>query len=394
MPGAAPRSLLVEGWRFLPHSYAIANEFQLLEFAKVPGLRLFHRDVPYLHPHWTPTPGLHRAEAQQILLGLQEPPEDQTPEALLRMTFPYDFSRSGIARTCVFGTAEHRCVPEDYLSGTASLSRAMQETDFTIVTCSRWSRQGFIQDGAPPERVALVPLGADPAVLRPLPPEERAALRAQLKLDGFVFLNVGAMTRNKGLPVLFKAFAELLRRRPEARLVIKGVDDVFASLSLLPQWSGALAAGDWERIQARLACYGQSFSHADMAKLYQAADAFVTPYHAEGFSLTTLEAMACGLPVVCTEGGPTDDFTRPEFALRIRSELRAHQRVERGWELLPDWEHLLEHLTWLMDNPGFAARARVAAPAFVAGNYTWRHTAQRLLELLFPGPATSRSPRS
>ena len=388
----APRSLLVEGWRFLPHSYAITNEYQLLEFARVPWLRLRHRDLEYLQPHWEPVPGLHAPEDERILRELEAPGEGEAFDALLRMGFPYDYSPPDAPRACVFGTAEHRCVPDEYFRGARSLAAAMRDTDLQIVTCSNWSREGFVQSGAPPGRVALVPLGVDPRAMRPLPPEERAALRAQLKLDGFVFLNVGAMTRNKGLPVLFRAFAELLRRRPEARLVLKGVDDVFASLSFLGQWSETLAPGDWERILPRLSCYGQTFSHRDVAKLYQAADAFVTPYHAEGFSLTTLEAMACGLPVVCTAGGPTDDFTRPEFALRIRSELRPHERVRHGWELLPDWEHLLEHMGWLMDNPGFAARARTAAPAFVAEGYTWRHTAERLLALLFPGdaPATGR----
>ena len=37
----------------------------------------------------------------------------------------------------------------------------------------------------------------------------------------------------------------------------------------------------------------------------------------EGFCLPVLEAMAVGVPVIATEKGPTDEFTRPEFAKRI-----------------------------------------------------------------------------
>lgn len=387
MAPAPSRSLLVEGWRFIPHSYAIVNEFLLLEFARAPGLRLAHRDMPFLHPHWKQSAGMHSPDEERILRAMTASFEAREADALLRMAYPYDFSSSPCARVCVFGTAEHRCVPPEYLGGMASLRHAMQETGIVIVTCSNWSRRGFIDSGADPARVALVPLGADTQVLRPLPAEERAELRAQLKLDGFVFLSVGAMTRNKGLPVLFKAFARMLERHPDARLVLKGVDDIFASLALLPEWIKGLPPGAWQRILPRLSCYGSTFSHRDMAKLYQAADAFVTPYLAEGFSLTTLEAAACGLPVVCTAGGPTDDFTRPDFALRIRSELRAHERVAHGWYLQPDWEHLLHHMCTLVEDSAFLARARVAGPAQVVSGYTWKHTADRLLALLFPASA-------
>ena len=40
------RTLLVEGWRNIAHSYAIVNQFQCLELLKIPDLGLIHRDVP------------------------------------------------------------------------------------------------------------------------------------------------------------------------------------------------------------------------------------------------------------------------------------------------------------------------------------------------------------
>jgi glycosyltransferase involved in cell wall biosynthesis len=38
------------------------------------------------------------------------------------------------------------------------------------------------------------------------------------------------------------------------------------------------------------------------------ADAYVTPYRAEGFNLPALESQTCGTPVIATSGGATDDF--------------------------------------------------------------------------------------
>ena len=45
-----PRTLIVEGWRAIPHSYAIVNTFQCLEFLKEPNLTLRHVDLPFYAP--------------------------------------------------------------------------------------------------------------------------------------------------------------------------------------------------------------------------------------------------------------------------------------------------------------------------------------------------------
>ncbi|MEG4807439.1 glycosyltransferase family 4 protein [Microcoleus sp. F8-D3] len=63
-------------------------------------------------------------------------------------------------------------------------------------------------------------------------------------------------------------------------------------------------------------------SFAQIAELYQAADVYVSPYLTEGFNLQVLEAVACGLPIICTAGGPADDFTS-NFALQIESKFTA-----------------------------------------------------------------------
>jgi hypothetical protein len=67
--------ILVEGWRFLPHSFATVNQFQCLELLKRPGLELYHRDVPYWNPNWQPVHGLLRPEQEQALRDIPAPPD-------------------------------------------------------------------------------------------------------------------------------------------------------------------------------------------------------------------------------------------------------------------------------------------------------------------------------
>ena len=47
-------SLRVEGWRGINHSYAMVNQYQLLELLDYDGLTISHRDMPFYNAAWSP----------------------------------------------------------------------------------------------------------------------------------------------------------------------------------------------------------------------------------------------------------------------------------------------------------------------------------------------------
>ncbi|WP_333337345.1 glycosyltransferase [Microcoleus sp. BROC3] len=140
----------------------------------------------------------------------------------------------------------------------------------------------------------------------------------------------------------------------------------------------------------RMAYIGETLSFAKMAQLYQAADAYVSLYLAEGFNLPALEAIACGLPIICTKGGPTDDFTTPDFAWHVESTFQ--EGTSNGqpiFRLMPDLEHSIALMKNIIEQPDLCDRSREAGPKSVAAGFTWKHVADQLLEVLLP---TIRSP--
>lgn len=131
----------------------------------------------------------------------------------------------------------------------------------------------------PPERIVITPLGVDREWLSALPPTP--AVRARLRLPQRYLLFVGAAQPRKGLDVLLEAHAT----RPELPpLVLAGPAG----------WGPPPTAG------TRVHPVGY-LDDADLRCVVAGATALVLPSRDEGFGLPVLEAMATGVPVVCSD---------------------------------------------------------------------------------------------
>ncbi|MBO9999951.1 MAG: glycosyltransferase [Cyanobacteria bacterium SID2] len=376
--------LFVEGWRFISQSYAVVNQFQLLELLKRSHVELFHREMPYLQD-WKPTTGLLSLDEEMALRNIPKPPKFGKADALLRMQMPFDFTPSPEAtQTYIFGLTEYGKIHNAMLEAmnVSHLRKVHGDTNTVIITSSEWSRQGFIASGAEPSRVVVVPLGVDPKRCRPLPKEERLALRRKLGIDDyFVFLNVSSLHPRKGIRPLLKAFSQVVDRYPDARLILKGTTSLYDSRKhIFDAFNEVLTEAERERVIPRLSYVGKDLSFEEVIRLHQAADVYISPYLAEGFNLPVLESIACGNPVICTAGGPTDDFTRSNFALSVASEpMWLEISNEPRLILHPDLDALVAAMERSIEDSAFRQQASDAGVAFVEQNYTWSKAVDRLL---------------
>jgi len=387
LPGP-PRSLVVKGWRFLPHSYAMVNQWQLLSLLRRSDIVLKHLDAPHYKPSWPRSDNVFAALEEQKLAAIPPSLPDEPADVLLRLYFPYDFSPSSARRTAVFGTSEAQCILKLQCGDVRfyeDFRRGVAPSDVTVVTPSHWSAEGFTKAGFKPEQVLVVPHGVDIATFRPMPGLRRAVRKAgAMAEDEFVFLSVGAMTGSKGIDLLVRAFAQVSKRFPHARLLLKGMNPLYHSRDRLRKILQALPAADQERVAASISYFGASFSNRKMALLYQAADAYVSPYRSEGFNLPVLEAAASGLPVICTKGGSTDDFVSDGFARKIKARKETRLVGEDRWtELEPDLAHLTELMMAAVEDHAWRRAAAAAGPAHVAEGFTWDQVTERLVRGLW-----------
>jgi glycosyltransferase involved in cell wall biosynthesis len=378
------KHLCVEGWRFIPHSYALVNQWQLLSIVKRKDIRLSVRDIPYYREHWRPTKGLFTSEQEQTLASIPACGFKDNIDAIFRISFPYEFSATSESRTVVFGTSESQCLEENDFTNVPDIKSLAASKLFSVVTPSHWSREGFLRLGLRNEQVIVISHGVDATVFYQPTEQERYALRKKLGISGFVFANVSAMTENKGIDLLLRAFAAVAEKRPNARLLLKGADRLYSSQSFVRQAIANLPSRLKQRIVDRFSYFGDTISNGQMAQFYQAADAFVSPYRAEGFNLPVLEASACGTPVICTKGGSTDDFMKENFTHFIHSKLRTNLDIKnRGVELEPDLDHLIHLMFRIMDDEEWNKRAGVAGANHAAMHFNWDLVVNKLLSTIF-----------
>jgi glycosyltransferase involved in cell wall biosynthesis len=379
------KRIVIEGWRFLPHSYAIVNHWHCLELLKRPDVQLFHTDVPPALPAWRPGPGVLDAESEAKLATIPARPSDPafTPDAVLRIGWPHWFHRdpSGCP-TFVWGTTEFKNLEASAIGTRRPPAEELARMDCTIIASSNWARVGFVKAGAPPERVVVNACGVEPSLFHPLSENDREALRKEMKWEGrFVALNVSAMTQNKGIAHLLHAVGALAAKHPSIVVCLKGTDSLYTSQTYAKQQLSRVTPELAAQAARHTAYLGQTLSTAQMIRLYQAADLYVSPYLAEGFNLPVLESAACGLPSICTAGGSTEDFIDDSFAWRIRSR-ESPNRI--GFYLEPELPHLIELMDRAIGDPTFRQRARESGPAWVRERFTWKQSVDRLMDIMFP----------
>lgn len=377
------KTVIVEGWRFLAHSYAVVNQFQCLELARRPDLKVYHRDVPYYMDSWLPAPGILPESYERVLRDMGPPPPGLKADALLRIGFPHHFELSPeAARTFVWVTSEFLKVSDKAMGDGRKPWQVLPGVKSTVIACSEWAGRGFINGGLPRQRLSVVPCGVDTELFRPPTPDERAATRKQLGFDGkFVILNVSSLTYNKGFDIMLRAMVRLGRDHHNLALSLKGSDDLYKSAAYAEIQLGDLTPADRQSLAGKLVYQGVTMTAMDMARLYQCADLYITPYRAEGFNLPVLEAAACGLPVICTRGGSTDDFVDDSWCLRVDG---VEKQLKEGTVIEPD----LDQFTTLVDrairDEAWRLKAGQAARQWACDRYTWKHSVDKLLKVMLP----------
>ena len=219
-----------------------------------------------------------------------------------------------------------------------------------VVTVSENSFRDIARDHqVDPNKMAIVPVGVDVDLFRPLPDVA--------PVPGRLVTTASADVTMKGLSFLLEALAKLRTERDDAHLVVIGKrkpggksDETIRNLGLEDAVTFITGVPD-DRI----------------IELYAEAELAVVPSLYEGFSLPAIEAMSCGTPLVATTGGALPEVvgTDGETALVVPP---------------GDSEALAAKLRWALGRDDLRATVGAAGRARVVDQWSWKHTAAKTVE--------------
>ena len=225
----------------------------------------------------------------------------------------------------------------------------------------------------PRDLIRVTPEAADESFT---PAENPVAAKEQVRKFGiagrYVF-NIAGFDARKNLPLLLEAFAIVKRHVDEPlQMVIGGAPHTGNEVVFPPLEPVIKRLG----LETSVVLTGR-VSDAERLALYQAADLYVTPSIAEGFGLTALEAMACGVPVIVANRS-----SLPEVV------------GDGGWHAEPNSGDLSSLMRLVLTNPAVAADLR-GRGLVRAAEFSWERTAALTLAayreaLLMPRLRTPR----
>jgi alpha-1,6-mannosyltransferase len=172
------------------------------------------------------------------------------------------------------------------------IRRLYNRMDATIVASGQLVatlRRGGIQ------RIEHIPLGTDTALFRPRDSRERVRAEFGVPRASRLLLFVGRLAREKGIKHLIGALDRLSPEAPRIHLALVGDGEL----------------DDWVHLEANrrpnLTWLPYCESAERLADLYSAADLFVHAGRWETFGIVSLEAQACGTPVLAVRGGGLEE---------------------------------------------------------------------------------------
>ncbi len=317
--------------------------------------------------------GLERIAGIRLARRANDDPTARAPlphpaHVEVRHQWPPDFTAVGAGRLALIQPWEFGSIPLGWRD-------AIRESVDEVWVPSEHVRRMYVDDGIDADRVHVVGNGVDLTLLTPEGPQHPL-----LPTRGVRFLYVGGTIYRKGVDVLVEAFKEAFGGGDAATLVVK---DVGAA-----SFYQGMSAGENIRQTPGLLYVDDDLTDEQMAALYRSCDVLVHPYRGEGFAMPVLEAMACGLPVIVSAGGPTDEFCPAEACWRIVTTRRAvpqgrigMETVQEPWMLEPDADDLVRLFRAVADDPAERAR-RGAAGRAAALEHGWQAIADRYAERL------------
>ena len=214
-----------------------------------------------------------------------------------------------------------------------------EETDYISIP-STYVKETFVRQGIPADKLIQTPYGVDLSNFHPVPRQDKI----------FRIIHCGALNIRKGIPYLLQAFSELGLKDAELWLI----GSITAEIKpFLRQFSSPAIV------------HKGPFPEKELYKYYSQGSVFCLASIEEGLAMVQAQAMACGLPVICTTNTGGADLVREGrdgFILPIR-----------------DVDAIKEKILYFYEHPEAARVMGESARQGVQAGFSWADYGRKMI---------------
>jgi glycosyltransferase involved in cell wall biosynthesis len=240
-----------------------------------------------------------------------------------------------------------------------SYDRAQARKMDLTVFLSHWAEGEF--KAIYPVPTAVVRSGADPHKFRPGGDGRKVRDRFAYSFDDFVLLWLGIFMPHRRLQDAIEAVALLKERGRKIKLLLAGSGDTF------PEYFAQLQSLVAQRQLAGEVTFAGKVADQEINDFYSACDAFLFPNENQTWGLAVLEAMACGRPVLVSQGAAIHEIlTDGKDALLFPAR---------------DPAALAQKIETLVTHPQERATIAAAGLQLIRTEYNWRRFAEKMADV-------------
>jgi glycosyltransferase involved in cell wall biosynthesis len=333
--------ILFSGWTQIAHSYAIVNCFQLIHLYKNYGpngvisknkLDIYIEECDYYRPEWNNKKKLvYNTEYNEIIKNFKLYNGEKV-DLIYRMTYPYNITVSETnvdVPKCIFYTSEFReYLTKDYftvavppnvpLSDNYITSYLNQFNNIYFTSPSDWSSKGLVKYNVSETRNRIITHGVDTTIFK-RDHSNRNKIREKYGIldNDILLLSMGACTTNKGIILILQILNILVHqlKRTHYKLLLKGTGDLYQCKEFLEQYfdtivkAKAMTQSEINNLyENHIIFTDKTLSFSLINDLYNSADLYISPFLAEGFGMTILEAVAAGCDILLPMTGSTKEY--------------------------------------------------------------------------------------
>ncbi len=387
--------VLFKGWINVPHSYAIVNCFQLIHLVKnySDRLEIYVQEMEYYNPKWNLNKKLVYPKEYCDIIKKLKIWNGETVDLVYSITYPYNVEPEQ-SKKIVFYTSEFGKLSNEYFKGLENNNfedYLKTRPDLYFTSPSIWSQNGLKGIIDKEIRNKVITHGVDLSIFKKdVSKRDEIRKRYGITKDDIVLINIGAMTKNKGITLMIQALHYLkLSSDKSFKLILKGSGDLYECQKFLQIYMKEFSDSNVipkEQLDVlfkeNIIFIDKSFSYSTLNDIYNACDLYISPYLAEGFNLTPLEALASGLPVMVPRTGSTKEYMRDIYQnygnglinyLKSKIVVSAKSEMYNYIEL----EELVEKL--LQFEPGkFNEKGYLEMRNYIEKEYSWNKVSHLL----------------